>query len=113
VEAGLEALVVQHKGAAFPGEATYAERRRTGPLRKLVGFTVAGSDAPPVGATVHAAGRAVDRVRSIGTSPRFGVIGMSAVPLGADAPGTPLVISSSGQEWQAVVAKTPFVEETP
>jgi aminomethyltransferase len=109
VEAALESLVVQHKGAAFPGEVAYAERLRTGPLRKLVGFTVAGSDAPPVGATVHAAGRAVDRIRSIGTSPRFGIIGMTAVPLGADAVGTPLVIGSNGQEWQAVVAKVPFV----
>jgi aminomethyltransferase len=108
VEAGLESLVAQHKGAPFPGEAAYAERLRTGPIRRLVGFSIAGSDAPPVGTAVHAAGRAVDRVRAVGTSPRFGVIGMTAVPLGADAPGTPLVIGSNGQEWQAVVAKTPF-----
>lgn len=111
VEAALEHLVVQSKGARFPGEAAFAERLRTGALRRLVGFTAVGDTAPPVGATVSAAGRPVDRVRSAAMSPRAGVIGMTAVPLGADTPGTPLRISTDWREWDAVVTQVPFVAE--
>jgi glycine cleavage system aminomethyltransferase T len=111
VEAGLEHLVAQGKGASFPGEAAFAERLRHGAMRRLVGFTVAGTEVPPVGAVVSAAGRAVDRVRSVDRSPRAGVIGMTAVPLGADTPGTALRISDNGREWQATVVATPFVSD--
>ncbi len=109
VEAGLEALVVQGKGAPYPGEVAYAERRRTGPMRTLVGFVVTGDDPPPIGAEVRANDRVVDRVRSIGVSPRVGIIGMTAVPVGADTPGTPLEIVDGEQRWSAVVARRPFV----
>lgn len=109
VEAGLDALVVQGKGAPYPGETAYAERRRTGALRRLVGFTVAGDVPPPVDAEVLVNDRVVDRVRSVGVSPRAGIIGMTAVPVGADAIGTPLVIRQGATEWPAVVAARPFV----
>ena len=111
VEAGLEKLVAQGKGARFPGEAAFAERLRTGAMRRLVGFTVAGDTVPPVGATVSAAGRPVDRVRSAAMSPRAGVIGMTAVPLGADAPGTALRIITDFHEWDATVVGMPFVRD--
>lgn len=111
VEAGLEHLVATAKGASFPGEAAYAERARTGPVRKLVGFTVAGDTAPPIGATVLANGRPVDRVRSAALSPRAGVIGTTAVPLGADAPGTSLRIATDFREWDATVVAVPFVRD--
>jgi aminomethyltransferase len=111
VEAGLEHLVAQGKGASYPGEAAFTERLRLGAMRRLVGFATSGTDVPPVGAVVSAAGRAVDRVRSSDYSPRAGVIGMTAVPLGADAPGTLLVISDNGREWQATVVATPFVSD--
>lgn len=109
VEAGLEHLVAQGKGARFPGEAAFAERLRTGAMRRLVGFTVPGDTVPPVGATVSAAGRPVDRVRSAAMSPRAGVIGMTAVPLGADVPGTVLRIITEYREWDATVVVMPFV----
>jgi aminomethyltransferase len=109
VEAGLEALVVQGKGAPYPGEMAYAERRRTGGLRRLVGFTVAGDVPPPEGAEVRTNDRAVDRVRAVGVSPRAGIIGMTAVPVGADLIGTALEIVSGDQRWDAVVARRPFV----
>lgn len=112
VEAALEHLVAQSKGASFPGEAAYAERLRTGAVRRLVGFTVPGDTAPPVGATVLAASRPVDRVRSAAVSPRAGVIGMTAVPLGADAPGTTLRIATDFREWDATVVAMPFVSES-
>jgi aminomethyltransferase len=111
VEAGLEHLVVQHKGTRFPGEAAFDDRLRTGALRRLVGFTTAGDTPPPVGATVSAAGRVVDRVRSAAVSPRAGVIGMTAVPLGADVPGTALKIITDFREWDATVVAMPFVRD--
>lgn len=106
VEAGLEHLVALDKGAPFPGEVAYRERVRTGPLRRLVGFAMPNDHAPRVGDPVSVGGRTVDRVRSTGVSPRAGVIGMTAVPLGADAPGTVLQIGESGP---AVVAALPFL----
>lgn len=109
VEAGLEALVVQGKGAPYPGELAYAERRRTGALRKLVGFTATGDSPPPVGAEVRVNDRAVDVVRSSAASPRAGLIGITAVPVGADVPGTPLVIRDGARSWDAVVTRRPFV----
>jgi glycine dehydrogenase subunit 1 len=109
VEAGLEGLVVQGKGAPYPGEMAYAERRRTGAIRRLVGFTVAGDVPPPVGADVSVSGRVVDRVRSVGVSPRVGIIGMTAVPVGSDVAGTALEMVVDGQTWAGVVARRPFV----
>jgi glycine cleavage system aminomethyltransferase T len=109
VEAGLEALVVQGKGAPYPGEVAYAERRRTGAIRRLVGFTAAGDLPPPEGADVLVNDRVVDRVRSVGVSPRAGIIGMTAVPVGGDLAGTPLVIRQGATEWAAVVVARPFV----
>jgi len=109
VEAGLEALVVQGKGAPYPGEVAFAERMRTGGLRRLVGFKVTGDVPPPEGAEVRTNDRAVDRVRSVGVSPRAGIIGMTAVPVGADALGTPLEIVAGDQRWDAVVTRRPFV----
>lgn len=109
VEAGLEALVVQGKGAPYPGEVAYSERRRTGAIRRLVGFTVAGDVPPPVDAEVLVNDRVVDRVRSIGVSPRVGIIGMTAVPVGGDAIGTPLVVRHGATVRDAVVAARPFV----
>jgi aminomethyltransferase len=103
IEAGLEDLVAQGKGAPFPGEVALATRRRTGPLKRLVGFAMAGIDLPPVGAEVRVNGRIFDRVRSVGHSPRLGVIGTTAVPVGADTPGTALVISDGGRIWDASV----------
>jgi aminomethyltransferase len=113
VEAGLEGLVVQGKGAPYPGEVAFAERMRTGARRRLVGFTVAGDVPPPEGAEVRTNDRAVDRVRSVGVSPRAGIIGMTAVPVGADAIGTPLeIVAADGRRWNAIVARRPFVART-
>jgi hypothetical protein len=87
----------------------YAERRRTGAIRRLVGFTAAGDLPPPEGADVLVNDRVVDRVRSVGVSPRAGIIGMTAVPVGGDLAGTPLVIRQGATEWAAVVVARPFV----
>lgn len=104
VEAGLEHLVALDKGAPFPGESAYRERLRTGALRRLVGFTVAGDAVPIIGTPVQVGAHIVDRVRSAAHSPRCGVIGMTAVPIGADAVGTVLRIG----EMEARVAAVPF-----
>lgn len=108
VEADLVHLVAENKGTRFPGEVAYAERRRTGALRRRVGFRLEGDSAPPEGARVHTGGLPVDRVRSIGVSPRFGIIGQTAVPLGSDTPGTAIRISHGGRHWDGVVARMPF-----
>ena len=109
VEAGLEYLVAEGKGAPFPGETALAARRRTGAIKRLVGFKVQGADVPPVGASVRVAGLMVDQVRSVVTSPRAGVIGMTAVPTTADAPGTALLIEAGGRSWLAEIVRRPFV----
>lgn len=109
VEAGLEQLVAEGKGAPFPGETALAARRRAGAIKRLIGFRVHGDDVPPVGASVRVAGLMVDRVRSVVRSPRAGVIGMTAVPTTADAPGTALVIEDGEQSWTAEVVRRPFV----
>lgn len=108
IEAGLDALVAQGKGAPFPGEVALAGRRRTGPIKRLVGVQVAGDVVPAVGAEVRVNGRVVDRLRSAARSPRAGVIGMTAVPVGADPVGTPLEIVDGGRVLAATVAARPF-----
>ncbi len=109
VEAGLERLVAEGKGAPFPGEVALAARRRSGPLKRLVGFTVDNDEAPPVAARVRVAGLVVDRVRSWARSPRAGIIGMTAVPTTAEQAGTVLVLEAGNHAWRALVARTPFV----
>ncbi len=109
VEAALETLVAQGKGAPFPGEVALDARRRSGALKRLVGFTVAGREAPPEGSEVQLNGRVVDRVRSVGISPRAGIIGMTAVPAGFDQGGTPLVIVSRDRRWEGQLVHPPFV----
>lgn len=109
VEAGLEHLVAEGKGAPFPGETALASRRRAGAIKRLIGFRIHGDDVPPVGASVRVAGLMVDRVRSVVKSPRAGVIGMTAVPTTADAPGTALLIEEGGRSWTAEIVRRPFV----
>lgn len=113
IEAGLERLVAEGKGAPFPGETALANRRRTGAMKRLVGFRVQGDGIPPVGARVRVAGLMVDRVRSVVRSPVAGVIGMTSVPTTADAPGTPLLIEAGEQTWTAEVTRRPFVGGAP
>ena len=112
LEAGLERLVAEGKGAPFPGETALASRRRTGALKRLIGFQVSGDDLPPVAARVSVAGVMVDRVRSIAMSPRIGIIGMAAVPTSADTSGTPLTILAGERSWTAKVVHRPFVTRT-
>lgn len=109
VEAALETLVAEGKGAPFPGETALASRRHTGAIKRLVGFHVAGDEVPPLASRVTVAGIMVDRVRSIGQSPRVGVIGMTAVPTTADIPATRLTMMSGEQTWSATVVRRPFV----
>ena len=112
LEAGLERLVAEGKGAPFPGETALAARRRTGALKRLIGFHIPGDDMPPAAARVSVAGVMVDRVRSIALSPRMGIIGMAAVPTSADNPGTMLSILSGDRTWTAKVMHRPFVSRT-
>lgn len=109
VEAGLDHLVAEGKGAPFPGETALVARRRAGAIKRLIGFRVHGEEAPPVGARVRVAGLMVDRVRSVAISPRAGVIGMTAVPTTADALGTALSIEAGDRTWIAEVVRRPFV----
>lgn len=109
VEAGLEHLVAEGKGAPFPGETALESRRRTGAIKRLVGFHLTAGTIPPLASRVSVAGIMVDRVRSIGQSPRVGLIGMTAVPTTADAPATPLTVMSGDQTWSAKVVRRPFV----
>ena len=109
VEAGLEHLVAEGKGAPFPGETALAARRHTGAIKRLVGLHVAGDDMPPLAARVTVAGVMIDRIRSIARSPRVGIIGMTAVPTTADVPGTRLTMMSGERIWSATVVRRPFV----
>ena len=109
LEAALEHLVAEGKGAPFPGESAFAARRRTGAIKRLVGFRLAGSRRPPVGAIVRVGGHEVDRVRAVTWSPRVGVIGFTAVPTSASAPGTTLSIEGNGASWTAEIVERPFV----
>lgn len=112
VEADLERLVAEGKGAPFPGETALAARRRTGAFKRLIGFHLSGEEVPPLASRVSVAGVMVDRVRAIAASPRVGIIGMTAVPTSADTPGTPLALHAGDQVWQAKVVHRPFVTRT-
>ena len=112
LEAGIERLVAEGKGAPFPGETALAARRRTGAIKRLVGFHLSGDEVPPLAARVSVAGVMVDRIRSVARSPRVGVIGMTAVPTSADAPGTPLTLVCGHSTWSATVMRLPFVNRT-
>jgi aminomethyltransferase len=109
VEAALDDLVAEGKGAPFPGEVALEARRRSGALKCLVGFSISGESSPSVGAEVWANDRLVDRVRSVANSPRVGIIGMTSVPRGADIAGTTLRIVSGDESWDASVVRPPFV----
>ncbi|MGH7582770.1 MAG: hypothetical protein ACREL5_06050 [Gemmatimonadales bacterium] len=109
VEAGLLHLVAEGKGAPFPGELALVARRDSGAIKRLAGFHLGGDDIPPVGSRVSVAGVVVDRVRSVGLSPRAGIIGFTALPTTALTPGTPLMFMSSQRTWQGTVAPVPFV----
>lgn len=109
LEAGLEGLVAEMKGAPFPGETALASRRRSGAMKRLVGFRVAGEYGPPVGARVSVAGLMVDRVRSVARSPRVGIIGMTALPTSAGASGTVLTFEAGTERWTGEVVHRPFV----
>ncbi len=111
VEAGLEELVPEGKGAPFPGEFAVAVRRRQGPRKRLVGIRIAGATLPPVGAEATVAGLAVGPLRSVAHSPRFGPIGMIAVPTSATAAGTEVTLHADGITWQAAIARVPFGAE--
>ncbi len=108
VEAGLEDLVPEGKGAPFPGEFAVAARRRQGPRKRLVGIRIAGDRLPPVGAEVTVAGLAVGPLRSVAWSPGFGAIGMIAVPTSATAAGTDIQLHADGGTWSAAIARVPF-----
>lgn len=112
LEAGLDHLVAEGKGAPFPGELAFAARRRTGAIKRLVGFHVTGNELPPSAARVSVAGLMVDRVRAIGRSPRVGIIGTTAIPISAESPGTMLSIVSGEKCWDARVVNRPFVART-
>jgi glycine cleavage system aminomethyltransferase T len=109
VEAGLEHLVAEMKGAPFPGETALASRRRSGAIKRLVGFRVHGDEVPQVGTRVTVAGLMIDRIRSVGRSPRAGIIGMTALPTSAATPGTPLQFELGTQSWSGEVVRRPFV----
>ncbi|MEP6591720.1 MAG: glycine cleavage T C-terminal barrel domain-containing protein [Gemmatimonadota bacterium] len=109
LEAGLEHLVAEMKGAPFPGETALASRRRSGAMKRLVGFRVHGNDVPQVGSRVSVNGLMVDRIRSVGRSPRVGIIGMTALPTSAGTPGTPLHFELGDQQWSGEVVRRPFV----
>lgn len=109
VEAGLEHLVAEGKGAPFPGETALAARRRAGAIKRLVGFRVPTGEMPPAGARVSVSGLPVDRVRSVALSPRVGVIGLTAVPITAQHPGTEILIEAGAQRWSGVLVRRPFV----
>lgn len=109
VEASLQALVATDKGVSFPGEKAFASRVRTGALKRLVGFVLAGDTVPPLDAKLSINDRVVDRVRSVRRSPRFGIIGMTAVPVGADVAGTPVVVTSGVDRWEGQIVLPPFV----
>ena len=109
LEAGIENLVAEGKGAPFPGETALASRRRTGAIKRLVGFHVAGDELPPLASRVSVAGVMVDRVRAVAYSPRLGIIGVTAIPTSADAPGTTLTLICGDRTWTATVTRRPFV----
>jgi hypothetical protein len=64
---------------------------------------------PAVDSRVTVAGVAVDRVRSVGRSPRAGIIGMTAVPITADTPATRLTMTAGDRIWTGTVVRRPFV----
>jgi glycine cleavage system aminomethyltransferase T len=109
VEAALEDLVMEGKGAPFPGEFAVAARRRSGPLRRLVGVHINGETAPPAGVPIQVAGLDGERLRSVVNSPRVGVIGMISVPANATAVGTEIIIGTGEHRWQGTIARRPFV----
>ena len=106
-EAGLVNLVAAGKGAPFPGEQAFAAREQVGPLKSLVTFSAAGAMPPPVGAAVMLAGRQVDTVRSSVMSPRFGILGMTAVPTRSTGAGVVLTVVSGDMQWEASVCIPP------
>jgi aminomethyltransferase len=109
LEAGLGWVVKLGKGD-FLGREVLAAQQAQGVKRKLVGFEVEGRGIGRQGYPVRdAAGAQVGAVTSGTFSPTFEkALGMAYVPVGLDAPGTPLTLDVRGKAVAARVVPLPF-----
>lgn len=108
VEAGLLDLVVEGKGAPFPGEMAVNARRRSGARRRLVSLRVKGSQLPQLGMSLQYQGREVGEIRAATHSPGFGVIAIGAITPPIGTPGTGVMICSQDRQFEAVVDHWPL-----
>jgi aminomethyltransferase len=108
LEAGLGWICKLEKGP-FLGSDILAAQKRTGVLRKLVGFEMLDKRIGRDGYPVMVAGRQVGRVTSGGPSPTLKKnIGMAYVPAENGAPGTQIEIGIRGQAVPAQLIGLPF-----
>jgi aminomethyltransferase len=108
-EAGLDWVVKLDK-VDFLGREALVEQRRTGPTKKLVGFTVDGRGIARQGhAVVDASGGKLGVVTSGTFSPTFEkALGLAYVPPELAAAGTGLTIDVRGKALAATVSEIPF-----
>ena len=111
VSAGLGWVVPRDK-TDFVGHAAIARIRESGPLRKLVGLTVAGG-IPRHGFPVLHDGTEVGKVASGTFSPTLQTgIATAYVPTALADPGTVVQVEIRKKVVDAVVTKVPFVKQT-
>ena len=109
LEAGLGWVVKLDKGD-FIGRAALQKVKEHGPVRKLVGFEMAGRGIARHGyPLLDATGQKVGVCTSGSPGPTVGKnIGLGYLPAPLTAVGTPFVVDCRGRAVEAVVVKTPF-----
>jgi folate-binding protein YgfZ len=110
-EAGVEPRAVSYLKGCFPGQEVLVRIRDRGHgrvARKLVGLVFEGDTVPAHGDTIRAGGRDAGRVTSAVWSPALGrPVGMGYVGRDVAADGTPVVVSSGGQDIPGIVSGLP------
>ena len=117
LEAGIEDRVISFTKGCYVGQEVIVRVMHRGGGRvakKLVGFSLATSEVPPAGSTVHSGGRQIGRVTSSAWSPDLQrAIALGYVHRDFVSPATAVRISAPAGDLEAVVAALPFMAAAP
>jgi folate-binding protein YgfZ len=114
IEAGLESRAISFEKGCYVGQEVIVRVMHRGHgrvARKLVGLTMSGPTAPPVGRHIYSGGREIGRVTSSVLSPALNrPIALGYVHRDFQEPGTTVELQGEDVPASAVVTDLPFVK---
>ena len=112
LEAGLEWAVDLSKNE-FPGSVVLKEQKKTGLLKKRIGFEMIERGIPRQGFEIQKDGKTIGSVTSGSFIPTTGKnIGMAYVAAGESAVGNSIDVMVRGKPVKAVVVSLPFYKRS-